>query len=160
MFKKMILFIGFIYLITGCTSQQVKKQESAFIVMKTKKMKFADMGFIYDLESKVKIEIYAAGQPLVDLEINAQNICLSTFQCMEKKTFNEQFLVAKYPETLLENIFKAKPIFAKTNLVKSEDGFKQIIKKDGVYDISYSVKSGQRTFRDTINKILIKVREQ
>jgi len=143
-------------IISGCTHVEPTKQESAFIVMKTPKMKYADMGFISNSSSKVKVEIYAAGQPLVSWEINALNICMSTFKCMEKKDFNEQFLVASYPDTLLENIFRAKPIFNKQGYKKVEGGFKQTIENG----ISYSVVSGERKFRDTINKILIKVREQ
>jgi len=46
------------------------------------------------------------------------------------------------------------------NLEKIEGGFEQKIRKEGLYDISYSVVSGKRVFRDKINKILIKVREQ
>ena len=85
---------------------------------------------------------------------------MSTFKCMEKKDFNEKVLDASYPETLLENIFRAKPIFDKKNVVKTENGFSQKLTKENEYDISYRVKGNQRIFRDTLNKILIKVREQ
>ena len=160
MLKKLSIFVAVMYGLTACTGKDAKKQESAFIVMKTKTIKFADMGFIYSSSSGVKVEVYAAGQPLVDLNINSENICLSLLKCMDKKQFNEEVLVADYPKTLLENIFKSEPIFDKKNLQKVEGGFEQKIIKDGAYDISYSVISGKRVFRDKINKILIKVREQ
>jgi len=160
MFKKLLLLISIAYLFVACTGKGAKKQESAFIVMKTKSIKFADMGFIYDNQFAVKVEIYANGQPLVDLDINEENICFSLLECMDKKEFNEKVLVADYPVTLLENIFRAKPIFLEENLEKIEGGFEQKIRKEGLYDISYSVVSGKRVFRDKINKILIKVREQ
>jgi len=160
MFKNMLLFLSMVFMLNSCSIKEAKKQESAFIVMKTATIKFSDMGFIYDTFSRVKIEVYATGQPLVDLEINAQNICLSLLECMEKKDFNKEVLNENYPDTLLENIFRAKPIFDKENLEKVEGGFVQKISKEGVYDISYSVVSGKRTFRDTINNILIKVRKQ
>jgi hypothetical protein len=147
-------------LFVACTGKDAKKQESAFIVMKTKTIKFADMGFIYSSVSGVKVEVYATGQPLVDLDINSENICLSLLKCMDKKQFNEDVLSAQYPATLLENIFKSKAIFEEKNLEKVEGGFEQRIKKEGLYDIFYSVISGKRVFRDKINKILIKVREQ
>jgi hypothetical protein len=79
---------------------------------------------------------------------------------MEKKDFNEKVLNASYPDTLLENIFRSKPIFEKKNLEQNEHGFSQKIIKDGIYNLSYTVKGGERIFRDKINKILIKVREQ
>jgi len=160
MLKRILLLISIAYLFVACTGKGAKKQESAFIVMKTKSIKFADMGFIYDGASGVKVEIYANGQPVVDLDINEENICLSLLECMDKKEFNEKVLVAEYPTTLLENIFRAKPIFSEENLEKTEAGFEQKIMKKDVYDISYSVVSGKRVFRDKINKILIKVREQ
>jgi len=160
MLKKTVIFSVLMLLVGGCSLKDAKKQESAFIMMKTKKVKFADMGFIYSNRSEVKVEVYAAGQPLVDLNINSQNICLSLFKCMDKEQFNEEVLVDSYPATLLENIFKAEPIFEKENLEKVEGGFEQKITKDNQYDISYSVISGKRVFRDKINKILIKVRKQ
>ncbi len=160
MLKKILIIVTVVYGLTACTGKDAKKQESAFIVMKTKTIKFADMGFIYSNIAGVRVEVYAAGQPLLDLNINSQNICLSLLQCMDKAQFNEEVLVSDYPSTLLENIFRAEPIFEKKNLEKIEGGFKQKIKKEGVYDISYSVVSGKRIFRDKINKILIKVREQ
>jgi len=160
MLKKILVLISIASLFVGCTGKDAKKQESAFILMKTKTIKFADMGFIYSNSSGVKVEVYATGQPLLDLNINSQNICLSLLKCMDKEQFNEEVLVSAYPTTLLENIFKAEPIFDEKNLNKVKGGFEQKITKEGFYDISYSVVSGKRTFRDKINKILIKVREQ
>lgn len=160
MSKRLLALTSLLFLFTACSSKTTKKQESAFIVMKTAQIKFADMGFIYDTASKVKVEVYAAGQPLLDLEINSANVCLSLLKCMDKQDFNKEILSEHYPATLLENIFRAKPIFKELNLVKEEGGFVQKISKEGFYDISYSVVSGKRTFRDTINNILIKVREQ
>jgi hypothetical protein len=160
MLQKLLVLISVVYLFVGCTGKNAKKQESAFIVMKTKTIKFADMGFIYSNSSGVKVEIYATGQPLVDLNINSENICLSLLKCMDKEQFNDQVLSAHYPTTLLENIFKSEAIFEEKNLEKIEGGFEQRIKKEGTYDITYSVVSGKRVFRDKINKILIKLSDQ
>jgi hypothetical protein len=160
MIKKEIgLLLGSMLLFNACTGQP-KKEESAFIVLKTAGMKYADMGFIKDSGSKLEVEMYAAGQPLVSIEINGMNICMSTFKCMEKKYFNQKLLSQHYPDTLLENVFRAKPLFNSKNIEKNSDGFTQKIKKDELYDITYTVVSGERKFRDTINKILIKVREE
>jgi len=159
MIKITTLALSMALFVSGCT-QQPKKTESAFIVLKTPSMKYADMGFISDHGSTVKIDIYAAGQPIVAWEINAVNVCVSALKCMSKKKFNEDFLTAAYPDTLLENIFKSKAIFSEKNMEKTENGFTQILKKDAAYDISYKVEKGKRTFRDSLNKILIKVREQ
>jgi len=160
MLKNITLLFTSLFIINGCTQLSPKKQESAFIVIKTPKMKYADMGFITDNRSKVKIEIYAAGQPLVAWEINALNICMSTFKCMEKQDFNKEFLTNAYPDTLLENIFKGEVIFKKEGYEKVDNGFMQTIKEEKLYNITYKVIDGERIFRDKLNKILIKVREQ
>ena len=159
MIKHAGLLFGSVLIFSACTGQP-KKEESAFIVIKTAGMKYADMGFIKDNSSKLQVEMYAAGQPLVSIEINAMNVCMSTLQCMEKSDFNKKILSTYYPDTILENIFRAKPIFNSKNLEKTTDGFTQKIQKEDLYDITYTVVSGKRVFRDTINKILIKVREQ
>ena len=156
MVKMMITTLGLLFLLNGCTQLTPEKQESAFIVIKTPKMKYADMGFISTNDSKVKVEIYTAGQPLVAWEINGMNICMSTLECMDKESFNKEYLSDTYPDTLLENIFRAKPIFNREGYAEVRGGFAQHIKEG----ISYSVVSGKRTFRDKLNKILIKVKEQ
>ena len=161
MIKKTVLILVLLGLISACSQKKLTKEESAFIVIKTPTMKYADMGFISNSPSLVKVDIYAAGQPLMNFEINGMNVCMSTFECMDKKSFNEKILSSRYPDTLLENIFRAKPIFDAENLEQDKEGsFRQKLTKEGVYDISYSVNSKQRTFRDKLNKILIKVRKQ
>jgi hypothetical protein len=163
MLKNNIFTFAMLLIISGCTGKQLIKkynQESAFIVIKTPTMRYADMGFIYKKTDLVKIEIYASGQPLLNLDINPLNVCMSTFKCMEKKDFNKKMLSSYYPDTILENIFRAKPIFDKKNLEEKSNGFTQKIQKDKEYDISYSVNKDKRTFRDKINKIVIKVRKQ
>jgi len=160
MLKKITIRLLFGIFLIGCMGQQPTKEESAFIVIKTPTMKYADLGFISNAPALVKVNIYTAGQPLVQFEINALNVCMSTFECMNKKAFNKKILSENYPDTLLEDIFRGKPIFEKENLEKTKNGFSQKLKKDKAYDIRYTVKNGTRTFRDKINKILIKVREQ
>jgi hypothetical protein len=146
-------------LFVACVGKNTQNQESVFITMRTNKVKFSDMGFLYRGDSSLKIEIYATGQPLLNLEVNSENICLSLLECMDKKDFNKEVLSQYYPERLLENVFRAKPIFDGLNLENREEGFTQKISEKGQYDISYSVVRGNRVFRDKINKILIKVRE-
>ncbi|NEW61744.1 hypothetical protein GSY74_10640 [Sulfurovum sp. bin170] len=163
MIKKIGLYIATLLLFNGCTGKNLIKkenQESAFIVIKTATMKYADMGFIYKSDSFVKVEIYSMGQPLVSLDINPVNVCMSTFECMDKKDFNAKMLSPNYPETLLENIFRGEPIFNKKGFEENANGFSQKLKKDDKYDITYSVISGKRVFRDKINKIVIKVKKQ
>jgi len=163
MIKKIVILSIAFLLFDGCTGKQFvekKNQESAFIKIKAPKMRYAGMGFIYKSSAGVKVEVYSMGQPIVSLDINAQNVCMSLFECMKREDFNAKMLHASYPAPLLEHIFKSQPIFNKEGYEKQKDGFVQTIKKDKDYEITYSVISGKRTFHDTINKITIEVREQ
>ena len=158
MIKIVITVFIFLLILDGCSSKNLinkKNQESAFIVLKTPTMRYADMGFIYKSDSFVKVEIYSMGQPVVNLDINGMNVCMSTFKCMEKKDFNAKMLSSTYPDTLLENIFQSKPIFDGENLEKDSKGFNQNIVKKGQYDINYSVQGNKTKFKDRKNRIII-----
>ncbi len=161
MIKRAFLALAILSLFTACVGMKPKKEESAFIVLKTPKIRYADMGFVTASPSDVKVEIYGAGQPLMKLEIGGLNICMSKFKCMDKEAFNERVLSGAYDKDLLENIFRGEPIFKGENIEKRKDGsFSQKLTKEGVYDISYSVNQKEQVFRDKLNKILIKVRKQ
>ncbi len=158
--KKILLAIT-VLLISGCSSKNIvqeKNQESAFIILKTPKIKYADMGFIYRGDSFIKVEIYQMGQAIMSLTINGMNICLSTLKCMEKRDFNKEMLIASYPDTILENIFRGKPIFKGKNLKKEANGFSQNIEERDKYKIKYSVIGNNKIFRDSKNSIKIEVR--
>ncbi len=161
MIKRAVLALYILTLLTACVGLKPKREESAFIVIKTPKIKYADMGFVTASPSDVKVEIYGAGQPLMKLEIGGLNICMSKFKCMDKVAFNERVLNGAYDKDLLENIFRGEPIFRGENIEKNRDGsFSQKLTKEGIYDISYSVNQKERVFRDKLNQILIKVRKQ
>ena len=161
MIKRTVVVLATLSLLTACVGIKPKKEESAFIVLKTPKIRYADMGFITASPTDVKVEIYGAGQPLIKLEIGGLNICMSTFKCMDKMDFNERVLNGAYAKDLLENIFRGEPIFKSEKIEKSKDGsFSQKLTKENLYDISYSVNQKERVFRDKLNKILIKVRKQ
>jgi len=158
--KKIFIFT-LITALSGCVSKALiekDNQESAFIKILTPKIRYADMGFIYRGDSFLKVEIYAMGQPIVKFDINEVNICMSTLECMEKGEFNRDMLVKSYPPTLLENIFRGKPIFDGKNLKGDGDSFVQNITDSRDYNIIYEVTDGNRKFYDKINKIKIEVK--
>jgi len=160
--KRVIGLSIIVFIFFGCANKKLIKkenQESAFIVLKTPNIQYADMGFIYKGDSFVKVEIYGMGQPILSLNINGMNVCMSTFECMEKKDFNAKMLSSSYPDTILENIFKSQPIFDKKNYEKTDNGFIQKIKTDK-YDITYSVTNKETKFKDKKNNILIKIKKK
>ena len=155
---KILFVLHLSLLLTSCINKSYSKQESVFIVFKTPTFKHADLGFIYENKDEIKVEIYSSGQAIMSLLVSDSSICMSLFECMNKKSFNQQVLSAHYPETLLENIFRGKPIFKGKSKVKVRNGFTQKLMKKNKYNINYSVLNKQIIFRDTINDILIKVK--
>ena len=129
-------------------------------MFKTPTFKYADMGFIYENDEEIKIEIYGSGQPLTSLEISETSVCMSLLECMGKSAFNKEVLSGMYPEDILENIFRGKALFNGLGLERKGDGFTQKIIKKDKYNIEFNVLNNQIIFHDTINTILIKVKKQ
>jgi len=159
-FKRTVLLLIMGFLLSACASKEYVKQNSAFIMFKTPTFKYADMGFIYENEEEIKIEIYGSGQALMSLEISETSVCMSLLECMGKSAFNKEVLSGMYPEDILENIFRGKPLFNGVGLEKKGTEFTQKIVKKDKYNIDYSVLKNEIIFRDTINTIDIKVKKQ
>jgi len=158
--KMMTFFFGLSLLFPACASKPYLKQNSALIVFKTPTFKYADLGFVYENEEEVKVEIYGSGQALMSLKISEGSVCMRLLECMSKESFNAKVLNGAYPKDVLENIFRGKKIFSGIGLVKKSNGFTQQITKQGKYTIEYEVFNNEITFRDTINAILVKVKKQ
>ena len=158
--KSLSLLVLMIVSLTSCAQKQYTKQNAAFIVFKTPAFKYADLGFIYENDDEIKVEIYSSGQALISLEISEESVCMSLLACMSKNEFNQEVLSGSYPGQLLTHVFQGRPIFNALGLKKRRNGFTQKIINMGKYDIEYSVLNKQIIFRDTINKILIKVKKQ
>ena len=159
-YKIIVGITALAFLFTACGTQPYKKENSAFIVFKTPAFKYADMGFVYENSAEVKAEIYGSGQALMSLSMRGDSVCMSLFACMSSTKFNQQVLGASYPGTLLDNIFRGKPIFNKKNVKQRRNGFTQNIVNKNKYNIHYSVLNNEIIFNDTINHILIKVKKQ
>lgn len=147
-----------LYLLTACASTEYSKEESVFVVFKTDTFKYADLGFIYDNDKEMKVEMYSNGQAVMALEVSQSSVCMSLFECMSRQTFNTQVLSSAYPEDILDNIFRGKELFDGLNVKKIRNGFTQNIRKTGKYDIKYSVLNKQIVFRDRMNNIMIKIK--
>jgi hypothetical protein len=159
-FKRTVSILIVSFLVSACVPKEYVEQNSAFIMFKTPTFKYADMGFIYENEEEIKVEIYGSGQALMSLEISETSVCMSLLECMSKSTFNKEVLHSTYPEDILENIFRGKPILNGVGLEKKGTGFTQKIIKKDKYNIDYSVLKNEVIFRDTINTILIKIKKQ
>ena len=149
-----------VFFLQACGTTPYLKENSALIVFKTPTFKYADMGFIYENKNEVKAEIYGSGQALMSLKISGSSVCMSLLECMSKESFNKTVLSSMYPNEILDNIFRGKPIFKDKNLQRNRNGFTQTIVNQNKYDIHYSVLNNDIVFRDTINAILIKIKKQ
>lgn len=142
----------------GCGAKPFVKRDAATIVLKTPKIKFADAGYVRSNDDLVALELFTAGQAAGKFEIE-NLVCVEGEGCMRKSSFNAEYLSAFYPDTLMENVLRAKPIYEAQNLVKKSDGFEQII-EDGNVAIVYKVTEEQIYFKDRKNRILIKIKKQ
>ena len=156
--KRILLTLVIAAFLSACSTKQYMKQESAMIVLKTPTLKYADLGFIYKNNDETKVEIYGSGQVLMKFTISDTSICMSLFECMDKKSFNKHILSAYYPQDILNHIFRGEQIFDGAKSIKTRNGFTQHLVKDGDYHIKYSVLNNQILFHDTINNILIKIK--
>ena len=156
--KKILLILLMGLLLNACASKEYTKQESVFIVFKTPTFRYADLGFIYENDEEIKVEIYSSGQAIMSLKISHNAVCMSLLECMNKKSFNKKVLSKYYPDTVLDNIFKGQKIFNGENVVKTSNGFTQRLMKTNKYNINYSVLNKQILFRDRMNDIIIKIK--
>lgn len=159
-FKRTIALIISTFIFSACAPKEYVEQNSAFIMFKTPTFKYADMGFIYQNESEMKVEIYSSGQALLSFNISETSVCMSVLECMSKSAFNAKVLNRFYPENTLENIFRGRKVFNGSGVKPKGNGFTQKIIKKDKYNIDYSVLNNQIIFRDTINAILIKIIKQ
>ncbi|WP_457607698.1 hypothetical protein [Nitratifractor sp.] len=144
---------------TACMEKETVPQEGIFVVWKTPVMKYADQGFLYHEKEKLRLEIYASGQPVMQLTVTPTQVCTSGL-CMSKEQFNLRYLSPDYPKDTLEKILNGEPVFGGEGMERKREGFTQRVKKAGRYEIEYSVLNGSIVFRDTINQILIKIQKR
>ena len=144
--------------LSGCGAKPFVHENAATIIMKTPKIKFADTGYVRSNEDVVSLELFSAGLAVGRFEIE-NLICVDGEGCMRKSSFNEEYLSEHYPDTLMENILRSKPIYNGTNLLQSDHGFEQQI-MDKYVDIHYKVTERQIYFKDRTNSVLIKIKKQ
>ncbi len=155
------LFLGvFAVVVSACStlSPAPVPQKSLFVVWKSPSLKYADQGFLYMKPKKLKLEVYASGQPALNISISPSQICTGLL-CMSKEKFNAKYLSKYYPKDTLELILTGKPIFGGKNLKKSSNGFTQHIKSAN-YNIKYKVTDSSIEFIDKISNIVIKIKNQ
>lgn len=141
----------------GCATKHLVRSYPVLFVMKSKAMKISGTGFIERKGPSWSIDLYSAGSPLFRMKLT-KRVCIEKRGCFSYVAFNEHFLDANYPSSLIADIIAKRPIFQGEGIRKTEDGFIQHIESQQ-FDIIYRVKKDEVYFKDKKNKILIKIRK-
>ncbi len=132
---------------------------SYLITIKTKQFAFSDTGFLTYYPDRISLQVFTTGKPVLQMKIytDEDNICVQKV-CKYKHGFNKFYLTDAYPDTLIENLLMMRPIMKGRNLEKTSDGFIQRIDGED-YDIRYEVKGSDLIFKDTKNRLILKLKE-
>lgn len=143
-----------LFLLAGCAPKKYEKNESRLIIIKTPKLKYADLGYLRRDKDEVRMELFVAGQMVQSIEIDTL-ICVDE-GCLSKATFNAEYLHSSYPDDLLLDVLLARPVFEKASMQTTDDGFIQKLKTTQ-YNIIYKIENGNIYFKDKQNGFLIKI---
>jgi hypothetical protein len=102
---RFILLILITFLFNACSILQPKITKSAVILIKTPTMRYYDSGFITKFSDHIELQIYNAGNSILELKIYKDQICKDTFACQNSTEFNKQFLHKSYKKDFLYNLF-------------------------------------------------------
>ena len=152
---KYILLL-FTLLFSACSVKNYEHTESKLIIIKSPKIKFADLGYIRNSDKAVELELFVAGKVIEKISVN-HLVCVSD-GCMSKRGFNEEYLNAAYPDRILQNILLGHEIYDGKHRVKTNDGFEQTIEDKNV-NITYKVSSNVVYFKDRKNNIIFKIKD-
>ncbi|MDY0117410.1 MAG: hypothetical protein RBR59_07540 [Sulfurimonadaceae bacterium] len=145
------LLVAFLFL--GCSAKNYEHTQPKIFVIKSPKLKFADLGYLRNTNTSIELELFVAGTSVEKITIN-HLICVSK-GCMSKSGFNSEYLNASYPDEMLQNILLSEPIYNGLNKVITPIGYEQVIENEYV-DIVYRVRQGAAFFRDRKNNISFK----
>ncbi|WP_373035104.1 hypothetical protein [Sulfurimonas sp.] len=150
------LLIAFVLLFSACSTKNYEITQTKIFIIKSPKIKFADVGYLRNSEKSVELELFAAGKAIEKITIN-HLICTSE-GCMTKSSFNKDYLHESYPSGVLQNILLGNAIYDGKNRVQTPSGFEQKLEDDNV-DITYRVSSDAIYFKDRKNKIIFKIKD-
>ena len=141
---------------SACSIKNYEYSEAKIVTIKSPKIKFSDIGYVRHTDDAIELELFEAGHVFQRIHINSM-ICVED-GCMAKRSFNKEYLNAAYPDDILQNVILGHPIYAKKNLLKTNEGFVQKIRNENV-DIKYRVTAYEHFFKDRKNHIIIKIRD-
>jgi hypothetical protein len=150
------LLIAFAILFSACSTKNYEITQTKIIIIKSPKLKFADVGYLRNSQKSIELELFAVGKVIEKITIN-HLICISD-GCMSKSGFNKDYLNESYPSEILQNILLGHPIYDGKNRVQTLEGFEQKIEDENV-NITYRVSTNVTFFKDKKNKIIFKIKD-
>lgn len=153
---KYIVVVLVLLFFSACSMKSYDITQTKIIIIKSPKMKFADIGYLRNSDEAIELEMFIAGHPIEKISIN-HLICVSA-GCLSKSAFNQEYLHYSYPDAILQNILLGREIYEGILKVKTIDGFEQKIVNDNV-DIKYRVNNKEIFFKDKKNKIIFKIKD-
>jgi hypothetical protein len=150
------LLIAFALIFSACSTKNYELTQTKIIIIKSPKLKFADIGYLRNSAESIELELFVAGKVIEKISIN-HLICVSE-GCMSKSAFNEEYLHKSYPNNTLQNIFLGTAIYDGKNRVQTQDGFEQQILNRHV-QITYRVSPHAIYFKDKKNNIILKIKD-
>lgn len=157
--KFSILWVSLlIVLMGGCATKQYTPSEPKIIVLKTPKLKFADMGYIRYSDDAVEVELFTAGVAVENITID-EGVCVSA-GCMSEEAFVREYLTKDYPSDTMRRILQKAPIFGGINTSESCGGVKFQYIRNNDMDIVYRRSAKEIYFKDRINGLMIKITDE
>lgn len=150
------LLLTTILFLVACSTHTYEKQVK-LVVLKTSKIKFADIAYVGQANDAVVLELYIAGKALKTISID-RLVCVADEGCLSKSSFNKEYLFDGYPEDLMKNVLLGKPIYESKNVKYLQGEMLQVIQEKNV-DITYRVSTHRIYFKDKTNNILISIKE-
>ena len=132
---------------SACSVKNYETTQSKIIIIKSPKIKFADIGYLRNSEDAIELELFMAGHAIEKITIN-HLVCVSK-GCLSKSGFNEDYLHHSYPDDILQNILLGKEIYEGKFKSKTLEGFEQKISTKDV-DIKYRVKNKEIFYKRLI----------
>ncbi len=154
--KYSILWVSFFALLFGgCTTKQYTISQPKMIVIKSPKLKFADMGYIRYAQDAVEVELFTTGAAVEKISIDML-VCMSA-GCMSEAAFVKEYLYKDYPKDTMRRVLQSEPIFGGLGTSETCGGVKfQYIRNDEM-DIVYRRSPSETYFKDRLNGLMIKI---
>lgn len=148
----------FILVMGGCSSKHYTFSEPKLIVLKTPKLKFADMGYLRREGDAVEVELFTAGVAVEKISID-QKVCVSS-GCMSEEAFVKEYLYPDYPSDTMRQVLLGKDIFGGKGKSELCNGTLYQYIRNEEMDIVYRRKPSEIYFKDRLNGLMIKIADE